>query len=173
MSYSKTSIKVDINVHMDSIDQLVNITFNNYIVKPSYGTWNLYVENEIVSNLTIPNGVESINDYTFAYCKSIKNIILPNGLSTINTYAFSHCFSLQSIAIPYSVTSVNDNAFIGCTSLNKVYYGGYSYEWNSAISFGKENENLTNATIYFYSENEPENPGLYWHFTNEGQIEVW
>ena len=49
--------------------------------------------------------------------------------------------------IPDSVTSIGDSVFEHCRALTDVYYGGSRAGWNK-IWFGKNNDQLTNATIY-------------------------
>ena len=36
-----------------------------------------------------------------------------------------------------------------------------------------ENPELDYVNIYFYSEEEPTQKGDYWHYNDEGEIEVW
>ena len=91
-----------------------------FIEKP-FWHWELYVNDEVVVDLVIPDGVETISDY-----------------------AFEGCSSLVSITIPASVTSIGNGAFYGCTSLTDIYYTGSETEWNLI-----EIASSTSATIHY------------------------
>ena len=58
--------------------------------------------------------------YEFSGCSSLKNVTIPDGLETIDIYAFIGCISLESITIPASVTSISNSAFMDCTSITEV-----------------------------------------------------
>ena len=74
-----------------------------------------------LASVEIPAGVESIEDYTFAF-SGLKSVSFSENskLSTIGECAFIHCTSLAAVTIPSSVTTISDNAFSQCTSLAAV-----------------------------------------------------
>ena len=79
-----------------------------------------FYENSYVTNVTIPEGVTSIESYAFYGCNRLHHISIPETVSTIGHDAFYKCVSLESIVIPTGVTSIGDNAFYGCYSLTNV-----------------------------------------------------
>ena len=111
--------------------------------------------NDNLISLSLPETVESINQYSFAYCSnlssislgknvkairscafvncSMSNIGLPEGLETIEAAAFVGCQGLKSVKIPESVTSIGADGntgvlvtpFPNCSSL-KTFYGKYA-----------------------------------------------
>ena len=54
----------------------------------------LWVNGEVVTKLVIPNNVDSIYDYAFAYCSSLTSVEIGNNVTSIGDYAFAY--------IPYS-----------------------------------------------------------------------
>ena len=87
-----------------------------------YGSSNkkLYLNNELITELIIPDSVTSIGESAFFGCSSIKTITIPNSVTSIGGWAFSRCSSLTSITIPDSVTSIGGWAFSRCSSLTSV-----------------------------------------------------
>jgi hypothetical protein len=71
----------------------------------------------------IPGSVESIDDYAFYNCISLRSVTIGNGVKTIGASAFSFCSSLTSVTIPGSVESIGREIFEYCTSLKNVTIG--------------------------------------------------
>ncbi len=111
----------------------------------------------------------------------VQNNELPNALTTItvdgdgkisNGY-FQDCLYLTTIYIGNGVVSISDNAFAGCTALTSIYYNGSVDEWNE-ITIGENNVSLLNATIYYFSEEEPNftDGNQYWRYV-DGVPTAW
>ena len=124
-----------------------------------------------IINLGVNNQLHSIGDKAFIWCESLTSIEIPNSVTSIYWGAFRYCSSLESIVIPNSVTSIGSDAFSDCRSLNTVYYGGTASDWGN-ITIDSNNQNLTNATIYYYSESQPTTAGNYWRYVN-GVPTIW
>ncbi len=84
--------------------------------------------------LTIPQSVTVIKNQAFGYCEKLKNIILPEGITEICDYTFQGCTSLESLYIPEGVTSFGYKAFDKC-SKDLIIYG---YEGSKAETFATE-----------------------------------
>ncbi len=76
----------------------------------------LYVRNESVSSITIPEGVEEIADGTFYGNSYLYSVTLPSTLKSIGNYAFYGCNHLQTLTVPASVVTIGDYAFAGSSS---------------------------------------------------------
>ena len=131
-----------------------------------------YPEGKTATSFTIPDGVTVIDESAFAECSNLKSIQLPDGITKIGDRAFEDCRNLESIQLPDSVTSIGEEAFISCRGLTSVYYKGTMQEWEN-IRIGSDNDDLTSATRYYYSETPPTADGNYWHYDEKGEISVW
>ena len=75
---------------------------------------------EVVTSVTIPTSVISIEAFAFAQCRALIRVDIPSSVARIERHAFQGCTSLASVAIPSSVTSIDEYAFCGCSSLTSV-----------------------------------------------------
>ena len=73
-----------------------------------------------LTDIDIPDTVESLNYAAFSNCTALKNGNLGKGITDISNYAFSGCSSLASITIPDNVTNIGWEAFSGCSSLASI-----------------------------------------------------
>ncbi len=80
----------------------------------------LYLNGKLVTQLVIPYGVTSIENYKFEGCTGLKSVVIPNSVTSIGSSAFSGCTNLTSVVIPDGVTSIGSSAFSGCTNLTSV-----------------------------------------------------
>ena len=124
-----------------------------------------------LTSIAIPDSVTFIDVGAFVSCSKLASIAMPAGITAINNNTFTYCHNLSSIIIPDSVTSIGDEAFNECESLTSVYYKGTASDWNN-IAIGASNECLTNATVYYYSEEHPTENGNFWHY-EDGFVTVW
>ena len=114
------------DVYISDIAAWCNINFNGDSSNPigASGTTgrtvyrNLYLNNELISNLVIPEGVNTIKSKTFANCYSITSVNIPNSVQTIGTAAFFCCPNLESVTIGNGISSFgNYSTFLECNKL--------------------------------------------------------
>ena len=86
-------------VYITDIAAWCGIDFRDYDSNPLYYAHNLYLNNELVTDLTIPSSVTSIGDWTFSYCTSITNVTIPSGVTSIGQSAFGYCMALDGVYI--------------------------------------------------------------------------
>ncbi len=72
---------------------------------------------------------------------------IPNGVVSINSYTFEDCYSLKKLTIPASVTKIGYNAFDGCYNLESIYYLGTADKW---VEIDADNYG---AAPMYYAEN--------------------
>jgi hypothetical protein len=76
----------------------------------------------LLSQVTIPESVTSIEGGTFQNCSSLSQITIPESVTRIGNSAFQNCSSLSQITIPESVARIGSNAFSGCYSVGYVKF---------------------------------------------------
>ena len=67
-----------------------------------------------LTQIELPNSVETIGQYAFAFCTSLVSASFSAGLKSIGSYAFNKDTALTTINIPDSVESIADYAFFKC-----------------------------------------------------------
>ena len=149
--------------------KLTNITIPDSVT--SIGSY-AFEQCSGLTSITIPNSVTSIGSGAFSNCSSLTNITIPDSVTSIGSYAFFYCRMLTTITIPNSVTSIENSAFSYCDNLTSVYYKGDKNKWDK-ITIYSYNEDLTNATRYYYSETKPATSGNFWHYNSKNEIEEW
>ncbi len=107
-------------VTIESLEAWLNISFIGGYSNPLDYAHHLYIGNNEVTELTIPEGITEIKNYAFRNCSSLTSIIIPNSVTSIGQYVFYNCSSLTSVTIPDGVTSIGDQAFNYCSSLTSV-----------------------------------------------------
>ena len=119
---------------------------------------------ESIKEIVIENGVTSIGDYAFRYCKSLTSVTIPDSVMSIGEDAFYWCTSLKSVTIPDSVTSIGEDAFYWCKSLTSVTIpDSVTSVGNSAFYGTAIYNNHPNGVVYInnwligYNGNMPEN----------------
>ncbi len=80
----------------------------------------VYYNNELLTELVIPENVTKITDYAFSGASSISSLSIPNSVKYIGKNSFKNCSALASVVIPGSVECVSDFAFADCLNLLKV-----------------------------------------------------
>ena len=108
------------DIYITDIEAWCNIAGLDNLM--GYGSRNkkLYINNELATSITIPNGVEAIPSRAFRGCAGLTSVTIPDSVTSIGSSAFSGCKGLTSITIPDSVTSIGGYAFEDCTGLTSI-----------------------------------------------------
>ncbi len=119
------------NVYITDIEAWCKIGFEDNSSNPMYYAENLYVNNQLLTDVKIPDNTEIINSYNFYNCKSI-----------------------ESVFIPKSMILIKQDAFYNCSGIKNVYYEGTAEEW-AEVTVLSGNDYLKNATVYYNSTGIP------------------
>ena len=133
------------------------LTGNNTITSINFGSASVIYDLSFYTNTTVSSVIIEYNADEKLYIQS----------------AFMGCTGLTEIVLPKNLYYVAIAAFAGCDSLTSVYYGGTAEEWANTEVEKDGNENLFEATLYFYSEEQPtDTEGSYWHYV-DGVPTAW
>lgn len=83
-------------------------------------TYDLYVNNKLLTDLTFPNNITEINQYTFSNCKSIRRVKFGSGIQKIGKHAFDGCTNIESIELSDSIINIDDYAFSGIYAITGI-----------------------------------------------------
>lgn len=117
-----------------------------------------------LTNITIPDSVNTIGSAAFHFCYELTNISIPDGVTSIKAGTFTMCKNLESVTIPDSVKSIEPIAFTACDKLNDIYFNGTESEWESIEISETGNEILNDVMVHYTEEansSDNENPTLW------------
>ena len=85
--------------------------------------------------------------------EEVKDLVIPNSVTSIKRYAFRGCSNLTSVTIPNSVTSIEGDAFEDCTGLKKVVVPDIAAWCGISIDYGS---NPLSYAHHLYSDESTE-----------------
>ena len=135
-----------------------NTSSDSYYSSTSYEifqtAYDLYITNEKLEEVTIPDTVTKLTDYLFANCKSLTKVTLPASVTAIEKGAFEKCSNLETIEIPSSVIKIYNEAsssyaaaFEDCSKLANIYYKGSLRNWCTADTYNSTSKSW-NASVF-------------------------
>lgn len=72
---------------------------------------NLYVNDQLLTTLIIPEGVTSVNNYAFKEYDNLTSVVIPDHVVQIGRYVFSSCDNLSKVSIGKGITEIGSSAF--------------------------------------------------------------
>ena len=164
------------SVCINSLESWLSISFQDEKAQPLLYAHHLFLDNQELTSITIPEGVRSIESYAFSWCYGLTSITIPDSVTSIGTKAFYGCSGLTSLVIPGSVTSVGSAVF--CRSgLTSVTFMGDA-PGIASDAFGPIDAII--AEVFYdsgfdgWTEDKIQNYGgmLTWHDMNQPPIEL-
>ncbi|UKI52535.1 MAG: leucine-rich repeat domain-containing protein [Clostridium sp.] len=108
------------DIYITDIAAWCNISGLDKLMYYASSNKTFYINNELATSITIPDGVTAIPSSAFRNCTRLKSVTIGNGVTSIGMGAFYNCTGLTSITIPDSVTSIGNYAFEDCTGLTSI-----------------------------------------------------
>ena len=122
--------------------------------------------------IILPTTLRSIGYNAFSGAGLNGNLTIPNGMETIDTYAFANT-SITAVTIPTSVTSIEMGAFRNCISLADVYYGGAQVMWDAVIINETDNQPLLSATLHLAPSSGQITVNVAWSLSDDGVLTIY
>lgn len=114
-----------------------------------------------LTNVVLPDTLQSTQYNTFAECTALADISLPDSFTTIGKKSFNGCTSLKELTLPGSITAIGEEAFIGISDIkvtvpeNVTDASGWSLTLGDGVSFsikiGSALESFMKANSLNYS----------------------
>ena len=103
-------------VDTGSLEAWCGISFYSLYSNPLIYAHDLYLDGEPVAALVIPDTVERVGSFAFAWC-SMTDVTIPDSVTEIGNDAFRGCSALAGVKMGSGLTKIGSSAFGGCGSL--------------------------------------------------------
>ena len=114
-----------------------NINFESYFkTNPLSTASHLFLNDEEIHDLVIPDGVKTITSHAFYYFSGLTSVKIPSSVTSIGTECFAYCSGIKTIEIgdntsQEAATVVGMRAFYMCKNLESAILG------NNIVEIGR------------------------------------
>ena len=126
-------------VNISSLESWCRIKFKKATENPLYYAKRLYINGDLLTDLTIPESVAEINDYTFCGLRSLNSLIIPNTVVGIGRETFDDGLRVNSLLIDDSEDPLLANMHLDA----KDVYLGRNMSTYTTKPFGAQLETVT------------------------------
>ena len=115
-----------------------NINFESYFkTNPLSTASHLFLNDEEIHDLVIPDGVETITGHAFYYFSGLTSVKIPSSVTSIGTECFAYCSGIKTIEIgdgasQEAATVLGQRAFYMCNNVESVMLG------NNIVEIGRD-----------------------------------
>ena len=115
-----------------------NINFESYFkTNPLSTASHLFLNDEEIHDLVIPDGVKTITGHAFYYFKGLTSVKIPSSVTSIGTECFAYCSGIKTVEIGDSTsqeaaTVLGQRAFYMCNIVESVVLG------NNIVEIGRD-----------------------------------
>lgn len=140
-------------VNVKDLSAYCHIDFKDAILNDA----KLYVNDQEITELVIPDSVNEIPSYAFAGCSNLQFISIPKSVTSIGDYAFEDCNSLINVNQAESVRTIGVRAFSNCSNLcympvtsNLTSIGDYAFYNDSKLSLSASPDKVKTVGRYAF-----------------------
>ena len=160
------------SVQISDVAAWCKISFADDKANPLYYARHLYLGENEIKDLVVPNSVTSISGHAFYRCSGLTSVTIPNSVTSIGTKAFSNCSNLTSVAIKSTTPpNVYSDSFEGITNSATLYVPvGTKAAYEAHNVWG--NFNIVEKFILFEDLNVKTVCVEYWDWDGDGELSV-
>ena len=103
-----------------TLEDWCGIVFEDMSSTPLYYGCPLFIGDEQVIDLVLPEGLSEVGDFAFFRCSGLESVTVAGTGTKIGEGAFADCDDLQSVSFAGSKVSIGDHAFNGCDGIHDV-----------------------------------------------------
>lgn len=115
-----------------------NINFESYFkTNPLSTASHLFLNDEEIHDLVIPNGVNTITDHAFYYFSGLTSVKIPSSVTSIGYECFAYCLGIKTVEIGDNTsqeasTVLGGRIFYMCNNIESVVLG------NNIVEIGRD-----------------------------------
>ncbi len=76
---------------------------------------------ESLRAVTLPEGLKSLGEMAFFVCGALREVVIPEGIEVLPAGVFSDCYAMRSVTLPESLRAIEGGAFFGCYALTTIH----------------------------------------------------
>lgn len=156
-------------VHIDNVSDWLGNTFAEQSSNPTSISKTLYLGNQLLSSVIIPQGKTSIPAYAFVNCENLLSVEIPSTVSFIGNYAFSGCTGIQElVSYPITPPTINLYTLQGIPADCPIYVDGSSVNaykqasyWNERSDYIQEDNRVIPSVLRYATTSSSRSITLY------------
>lgn len=110
-------------LNISDLSAWCRIKFYDYNANPVNFSKSLTLNGESITDLVIPDDVETIGDFAFYNCNTLKSIDLGKGTKAVGKSAFYYCYNVPSLNITGNITEIGTAAFSSMRGMTEITLG--------------------------------------------------
>ena len=126
-----------------------------------------------VSSINFPNSLLYIEPNAFFRCVNLTRLDFNPGLLNIGKSAFYECTGVVNVVLTDKIAELGSSAFYGDVNIRSAYYVGTKEQYDKIIVRLDNFWVQQLANTYFLAQTQPDAPGPYWFYNEDGDIEQW
>lgn len=110
-------------VNITDLKAWAETEFANGNASPAGYAKKISLNDEVITELVIPDDVTKIGNYTFYNVNNLQSITIGSGVQSIGENAFYYCYNVKSLVIPDNVKEIKKAAFSSMRSVTELTIG--------------------------------------------------